>query len=56
MIEFSFRVRLSYRSAQAFNDEDLDRVHDRLNKRIFTMLTEEFDAYRNRVVIETEAV
>ena len=44
MIEFSFRVMLQYHDAQAFIDEDLERVHDRLTKRIFDALADEFAA------------
>jgi hypothetical protein len=42
MIEFSFRVVLQYGDAQAFIDEDLERVHDRLTKRMFDALADEF--------------
>ena len=44
MIEFSFRVVLQYGDAQAFIDEDLERVHDRLTKRLFDALAAEFAA------------
>ena len=44
MIEFTFRVTLKYAEAQAFIDEDLERVHDRLTKRVFDALADEFAA------------
>jgi len=42
VIEFSFRVVLQYSDAQAFNDESLERAHDRLTKHLFDTLVDEF--------------
>lgn len=53
MVEFSFHVRLQFRDAQAFIDESLDRVHDRLTKRLFDAATDEF-VERDRVIVEVE--
>lgn len=55
MADFVFRVRIEYRDAQAFIDEDLDRVHDRLVKRLFDAAVAEF-ADRERVVVEVEPI
>ena len=44
MIEYTFRVTLKYSDAQAFNDESLERAHDRLTKRLFDALADEFAA------------
>lgn len=55
-MEFSFNVKITYRDAQAFIDEDPQRVHDRLNKRLFDALAEEFEAKNGRVVVESEPV
>lgn len=55
MPEFAFRAVITYRSAQAFIDEDLERVHDRLNKRAFDALVAEFRT-DDSVIVEVEPV
>jgi hypothetical protein len=54
MTEFSFAVKLSYRDPLAFIDEDLERVHDRLNRRLFEALAAEFEVRPGDVDLETE--
>ncbi len=52
MIEFTFRVVLKYGDAQAFNDEEPQRAHDRLAKRLFDTVTDEF--FERGVIVEVE--
>ncbi len=54
-MEFSFSVRLVYSAAQAFNDISDARAHDRLTKRIFDILAEEFPR-KDSVTVEVEPV
>lgn len=54
MIEFNFNVKLSYREAQAFIDEELEKAHDRLTARVFAALAKEF--YGPNVIVEVEPV
>ena len=55
-MEFSFSVKISYCDAQAFIDEEPQRAHDRLNKRIFDALAEEFGASIGQAIVEVEPV
>lgn len=52
MVEFSFRVRLLYRDAQAFGDESLERAHARVAERLRQALAAELEGERVRIEVE----